>query len=338
MVSDITDSPLGLWYINQSKFKIMKTKNTLFIQPFFMLLILFFTVNVWGQEEEEPVPTEDKCWCKDTELISDGTMMVVNNIDSLVANDSGDIWWKDLKGCDGENCEEEECTYKKKICRWVWVPVGDAGTEPLEGGDTTQVDEEDSVRVKICEFETFEAKCTSETFLEDLPWDTTGMESGDCNCIALNNRNNLAYYINVTERINNGDTLTYRPVEGGDCDVDCKSTCSFQKLNRRTNKWEDKEGFCTRYWPSGGGDRRNTVASLLKGEQKSIGFYPNPARTRIQIIGGSEPSTYIYTLAGELVLRSKTKCIDISPLNNGVYVIILSDGERVKREKLVISR
>tara|TARA_B110000037_G_scaffold20880_1_gene22798 strand:- start:1887 stop:3188 length:1302 start_codon:yes stop_codon:yes gene_type:complete len=76
--------------------------------------------------------------------------------------------------------------------------------------------------------------------------------------------------------------------------------------------------------------------TLLSVPASSIMIYPNPAEDRIHISMSEFKEAIIYTLSGKKVLRSKENDIDISTVNQGIYIIELenSSGARV-RIKLV---
>ena len=71
---------------------------------------------------------------------------------------------------------------------------------------------------------------------------------------------------------------------------------------------------------------------LLSVPSSSIMIYPNPAEDRIHISMSGFKEAIIYTLSGKKVLRSKENDIDISTVNQGIYIIELwnKNGEKVR--------
>ncbi|MEH0153350.1 glycosyl hydrolase 53 family protein [Limibacter armeniacum] len=72
---------------------------------------------------------------------------------------------------------------------------------------------------------------------------------------------------------------------------------------------------------------RLVLASDLSDSFSSVSVYPNPASTYIQVKGSVTPQHLaLYSVAGTLVMEVKdTKKMDISQLNNGLYMLVI-DG------------
>ncbi|MVO09486.1 T9SS type A sorting domain-containing protein [Flavobacterium sp. TP390] len=64
--------------------------------------------------------------------------------------------------------------------------------------------------------------------------------------------------------------------------------------------------------------------------------YPNPTNNSITIdVQNEDVSTEIYDLTGKLILKSKSKKIDISHFNNGIYILKLSTLHKSVTQKIV---
>ncbi|WP_343329109.1 T9SS type A sorting domain-containing protein [Polaribacter staleyi] len=75
-------------------------------------------------------------------------------------------------------------------------------------------------------------------------------------------------------------------------------------------------------------------------ETKKINIFPNPAKKTVNINGASENnSVFIYNINGEIVLKGKVtnSGINISKLNNGVYMLSVVGENYIETQKLIIA-
>ena len=68
-----------------------------------------------------------------------------------------------------------------------------------------------------------------------------------------------------------------------------------------------------------------------------VSIYPNPVSDVLNIRGNTtELSIVIYDILGKQIMRSRIlNSIDISSLNNGIYLIEFSDGKHTTTRKLI---
>ena len=278
-------------------------------------LVLFLTQGfVFAQEESE----EEDCWCK-REVNSGGDWITIQNIDSLVHHDDPDnSWWRNLEGCDDPetDCKEQTCTFEQKVCKMI------------DG-------------VKVCNFEPQEGECTDDTFGEGIPWDTTGVEPGDCECIWQNQNNNYTGYGNVSRMAESNPEMwvILEDCEGEDCE---KNVCRFKKKHPRTGEWSEHEGFCTEYWPNEEEEKPEEENGLQQKTQlgqsvtdEGISFYPNPSNSHIYIQSSEAVHTVIMDMRGKVILESEENKIDLSTLAKGSYIIVLKSESEFKKDRLI---
>lgn len=312
-----------------------------------LALFVFAPVNVMAQDDDE----EPSCWCKNVQLHLESGLIAVWNVDSIAAGPGDPPLYTNVEGCEGKDCDTKECTFDVRVCNMVWVHVDSLTDKEREKFKPEELAELDSVKIKRCWPEPGgEGECTDETFMEDIPWDTTGMEPGDCNCIEIDPRGTrYGFYNNVTERIDDADPK-YRWLPGGRCpDETCdESDCYFERYVKKKDKegrnyweWEQKTGFCTRYWPTEkgrGGSPKPETGGLDANTQSEFGFYPNPASTAITITGGTGVRTQIYDTSGKLLIDTNETYIDISELNKGMYYVVMSENDVANRKILVVAQ
>jgi hypothetical protein len=80
-----------------------------------------------------------------------------------------------------------------------------------------------------------------------------------------------------------------------------------------------------------------STASLEDQNQLDISIYPNPTSDMIYIEGNyTQLKVVIYNVLGKEILnKSITNSIDISHLDNGVYILQLSDGVKLSTRKII---
>jgi len=83
-------------------------------------------------------------------------------------------------------------------------------------------------------------------------------------------------------------------------------------------------------------DRLPVITSLEQKHLTEQRLYPNPATTWVQL--PEAESAVIYSLSGKEVLRGKGKRLDVSVLENGIYLVQLHDGNAVTTLKLAIQK
>jgi len=279
--------------------------------------------------------TKNDCWCKNERGDPKTGDFVIWNID-LISSAPGNPLYNNVEGCEGDGCDDEKCSFDIWICRFFWLTYEELTEEELEryGEDAL---EKDSVLVKRCGYEPGgKGECTDDDFENDLPWDTTGTPGPDCDCVFVDQRGSYTFYTNVDIKVDLEDE-NYAFLDGEDqCIFDCEgSTCYFWKYNGGTGDFDLKEGFCTAYWPSGG-----TLAPILSTEveakNSTIKFYPNPTNSTVFIEADENTTTEIYAMSGQLIATSTEPNIDVSQLANGVYYIVITQGDQLLKDKLII--
>ena len=80
-----------------------------------------------------------------------------------------------------------------------------------------------------------------------------------------------------------------------------------------------------------------TPASLDDQNQLDISIYPNPTSDIVYVEGNyTQLKVVIYNVLGKEILnKSITNSIDISHLDNGVYILQLSDGVKLSTRKII---
>ena len=71
--------------------------------------------------------------------------------------------------------------------------------------------------------------------------------------------------------------------------------------------------------------------------QLDISIYPNPSSDIVYIDGNyTQLKVIVYDILGkQLMNKSITKSIDISHLDNGVYILQLSDGAKLTTQRII---
>ncbi len=86
--------------------------------------------------------------------------------------------------------------------------------------------------------------------------------------------------------------------------------------------------------------RSGIVSVVFQGEAKSLQLLPNPATSRVEILGITDGIAEVYSTSGTLISShtlNQARELDISPLNSGVYVVrVLSQGA-VYTQKLIVN-
>jgi len=92
----------------------------------------------------------------------------------------------------------------------------------------------------------------------------------------------------------------------------------------------------------------HTVTGIhdLSAQGKSIIFYPNPAKDMVTLniekADSEDPALNIYNVSGVLVkselLKQHQQQINISDLNNGIYIVEIKTNDGAERQKLIIQR
>ena len=79
------------------------------------------------------------------------------------------------------------------------------------------------------------------------------------------------------------------------------------------------------------------TASVDDQNQLDISIYPNPTSDIVYIDGNyTQLKVIIYNVLGKEILnKSITNSIDISHLDNGVYILQLSDGVKLSTRKII---
>ena len=80
---------------------------------------------------------------------------------------------------------------------------------------------------------------------------------------------------------------------------------------------------------------------FVDADEEEIGLYPNPATNKIHIVSGGEENAevYIYSISGQLVHNQKlvdgNQEIDISKLNEGLYIVAIKTDDEIYTKKLI---
>jgi len=79
------------------------------------------------------------------------------------------------------------------------------------------------------------------------------------------------------------------------------------------------------------------TAGLDNQNQLDISIYPNPTSDMVYIDGNySQLKVVVYDILGKEILnKSITNSIDISHLDNGVYILQLSDGVKLTTQRII---
>jgi hypothetical protein len=78
---------------------------------------------------------------------------------------------------------------------------------------------------------------------------------------------------------------------------------------------------------------------MFEGEMQEIYLYPNPATDLVTIKGVHQNDQIrIMSLNGTLVSASKGSKLDISGLDNGMYIINIEAGQQIQNLKLLIRK
>ena len=108
------------------------------------------------------------------------------------------------------------------------------------------------------------------------------------------------------------------------------SNSNAAKDRAMQNHWADC--VCSYYTPT-------TIKSSTVNTNSSIIIYPNPAKNELKINNElSVNEVCIYNLEGKLVLNKQAKNIDridVSGLQNGIYVVCIKDKSGIKNYKLI---
>lgn len=81
----------------------------------------------------------------------------------------------------------------------------------------------------------------------------------------------------------------------------------------------------------------NPLNLLDEGELSKISFYPNPARSFLNIEGMDQGELEVYDLQGRLALQTEIReKINISSLQAGVYIVQFTNGLSTYTEKLIV--
>jgi surface protein len=90
-------------------------------------------------------------------------------------------------------------------------------------------------------------------------------------------------------------------------------------------------------WLFTGDELACSTASVDEQNQLNITIYPNPTSDIVYIEGNySQLKTVVYDILGKQVMnKSITNSIDISHLDNGVYILQLSDGVKLSTRKII---
>lgn len=86
--------------------------------------------------------------------------------------------------------------------------------------------------------------------------------------------------------------------------------------------------------------RSGIVSVVFQGEAQSLQLFPNPTKSRVEILGISDGIAELYSTSGALISSQsldQSQELDVSALNAGVYVVrVLSQGT-VFTQKLIVN-
>lgn len=268
-------------------------------------MMWFCAGNGFSQVDIDPEPAGD-CWCRKTVMLPDGQMRVYD----IEAHPEYDITFE----CNSDDCSSSVCGFQK------FMEIYN-----VETGETDRVPDGDEE----------EGDCTTQDRDGDIPWDTTGVTQGDCQCIWEKHDENgrrIFFNISVKDTISDSGFTITEPCNSDDCG---NATCKFT-LTRGGISFE-KEGFCTTYWPSGGESSMPATVSIREDEEQvQFSFFPNPATNTLVIMGSNNITTQIFSMNGTQVLESSAKTIDIQSLASGTYIVQLTDGKEIFKDVLVV--
>lgn len=88
-------------------------------------------------------------------------------------------------------------------------------------------------------------------------------------------------------------------------------------------------------------DIPETILSVKDNEIQTASFFPNPASNQLNIIleeNNSLKQLNIYTINGRKILSTNINTVNISSLNNGVYIVKIKTELGITKKKLLINR
>jgi len=86
--------------------------------------------------------------------------------------------------------------------------------------------------------------------------------------------------------------------------------------------------------PEGDGER----SAQFQNDRSSdaMQFYPNPVYGQLTIVGADFIETTIYSVSGEVLIKSNERQIDTRSLAPGSYILLMNNGETVQKELLIV--
>ena len=85
----------------------------------------------------------------------------------------------------------------------------------------------------------------------------------------------------------------------------------------------------------------NQPLGLNDNNLQNVGMYPNPSRGNLNIVTDKEIQVIIHDILGKKVFSKKrinTEVLDLTHLNNGMYLVSLKDGDSQVTKKLIINK
>jgi hypothetical protein len=68
-----------------------------------------------------------------------------------------------------------------------------------------------------------------------------------------------------------------------------------------------------------------TILSVSNREMVNLSVYPNPTVDYVNIDGVDVNNVKIFNLNGQLLINTTDKRIDVTGLNNGIYILMIND-------------
>ncbi|NNK82604.1 MAG: T9SS type A sorting domain-containing protein [Flavobacteriaceae bacterium] len=123
-------------------------------------------------------------------------------------------------------------------------------------------------------------------------------------------------------------------------DIEINRNNVIESAQGNRNPFIDNPYLATVIWGGNTAENRWATASITDSELNKIQIYPNPVTSNtVSIFVNTELKIEVYDIIGKLLFNTKVspnnKDIDISNLNNGVYIFKLSNGSQTITKKLI---